>query len=249
MRTALLASLLLSACWSKPTSSSTPANTAAATTAPAGPAPVVAFGTSEFATPHLPAVSRDGARVLLAIQDHDGGRGYPNLRLELRDREDLVVATHVVLSVEEADGYLEDQVIQAKVKPRLEAANAWLVEQHRALGLSPLTAMTVERGPEADGPQERLAQQRTARAADHSLTWDGGVVQIASTSAKLLDRKTPGDWLAKSRDLGDGFVCHNAAYVEGAAIDPAHRVAVLEVGYTGTDTCWEPNFQHHVIAW
>lgn len=251
MRTALVALLTLSACWSKSSSSTTPSNTAATTGAPGGPVPIVAFGTSRFATPHLPAVSQDGSRVLLAIQDHDGGRGFPNLRLEVRDRDDKILATHVVLSVEQADGYLQEPEVQDKIKPRLAQANAWLAEQHRALAFIPLTMMTVDRPSESDSalPQERLAQQRTARGADHSLAWDGTSVNISDASTKLLERKTPGAWLAESHDMGDGFVCHNPAYVEGASIDPAHRVAVLVVGYTGTDTCWEPNFQHHVIAW
>jgi hypothetical protein len=28
-----------------------------------------------------------------------------------------------------------------------------------------------------------------------------------------------------------------------------HKVAILTIGYTGTDTCWEPSDAPHVVAW
>jgi hypothetical protein len=189
-------------------------------------------------------VSSDGTRVLLAIEDGDGGRGYPNLRLELRDRDDNIVATQVVLGVDEAEGYLQEPAVRAKLAPRIKAANGWLAEQHRHFAFVPLDTMHVSADPDYGRPG-----QHVAAAGDITLDWNGARVLIADAASTVVERETSGDWHAKPRDFGGGFQCNNAALLAGAAVDLAHRVAVIDVGYTGTDSCWEPNDQHHVVAW
>lgn len=245
MRLAALASLLVAACWSQP-APSTPTNVAVAPAAPTSPAPAVAIAprAEGFTAVHLPAVSQDGSRVLFAIEDGDGGRGYPNLRLELRDRDDHIVATQVVLAADDAGGYLQEPELQARLAPRLAAANAWLAEQHRALAFVPLTDLHV-----ANDAEYGSAGKHLATAGDVTLDWDGARVKIADAKTTLLERPTPDDWHAKPYDSGAGFQCQNGAFLDGAFLDVAHRVALVEVGYTGTDTCWEPNDQHHVVAW
>jgi len=209
-----------------------------------GAAPRIGVEADGFSTERLPAVSRDGSRVLLAIQDGDGGRGYPNLRLELRDRGDKIVATEVVLGVEEGEGYLDEPAVRAKVAPRIKAANVWLGEQHRALAFVPLDTLHVTADPDYGRPG-----QHVATAGDITLDWNGARLQIAEAGATVVERQTPGDWHAEPRDFGGGFTCSNDALLAAAAVDLAHRIAVVDVGYTGTDSCWEPNDQHHVVAW
>ena len=43
--------------------------------------------------------------------------------------------------------------------------------------------------------------------------------------------------------------CSNPHFVDAAYIDPAHKLALLRVAYTGTDSCWEPASELHVVAW
>ena len=31
--------------------------------------------------------------------------------------------------------------------------------------------------------------------------------------------------------------------------DIEHKLALVEIAYNGTDMCWEPSAQHHVISW
>jgi hypothetical protein len=51
-------------------------------------------------------------------------------------------------------------------------------------------------------------------------------------------------WHAPGRDQ-----CENPAKLGHAWVDADRRVALVEVIYNGTDLCWEPSPQLHVVSW
>ncbi len=205
--------------------------------------PRIAWMEHGFVAVRLPAVSADGATVLLGIQDADGGRGNPNYRLELRDRGDAKLGEHVVLTANEADAMIDAGGKTATLDRRTAAANRWLSEQHAAKRFAPLQPLEVE-------PGEEIASAFRATGGGITVEWRPSRLTIAKAGQPLLDRATPATWLARDRPMPGGTeACHNPAYLGGAAVDLEHKVAVLQIAYGGTDTCWEPNAAHHVVAW
>jgi hypothetical protein len=236
-----VALLSLAAC-----ATTTPAPIANQPAHPAPPAaPVLSVG-DEFALSRpFPLVSTDGTVVVLAVEDGDGGRGYPNLRFVVKDRRDKILATHVVLAADEADGYLGDAELTKRLAPRIARANAWLAEQNATYGLVSLPALAVVKGDDGYADVKSIARDNL------SVTWSANTLDISADKTPLVHRATPQDWLADKRAMpdGSGEMCENPAFLNGAAVDAARRIAVVTVSYTGTDTCWEPPDQQRVIAW
>jgi len=212
---------------------------------PPTPAPVLSVSDVFALSRPFPLVSSDGTVVLLAVEDGDGGRGYPNLRFELKDRHDKILATHVVLAADEAEGYLGEAALMKRLAPRIERANAWLAEQNAKYGLVSLPALTVVKGDDGYADVKSIARDSI------SVTWSANTLDISADKTPLVHRATAPDWLAEKRAMpdGSGETCENPAFLNGAAVDPARRIAVVTVSYTGTDTCWEPPDQQRVIAW
>jgi hypothetical protein len=206
--------------------------------------PRIAWREHGFVGARLPAASADGDAVLLGIADADGGRGNPNYRLELRDRQGGKLTEHVVLTANDGDAVIDAGGKTADLDRRIVAANAWLAEQHRARRFTPLERLEVK-------PSEEIASAFRATGGGVTLEWRPSRLTIARAGAPVLDRATPPTWLAEDRPMGGGGaeVCHNPAYLGGAAVSLPHKLAVLQIAYGGTDTCWEPNAAHHVVAW
>jgi hypothetical protein len=211
--------------------------------APAGPAPRLAWADHGFEASRLPAVSADGAAILIGIRDDDGGRGNPNYRLELRDRRDAKLAGQLVLAADEADAMIDADGKTAELDRRIAAANRWLEQQHAARGFVPLRPLEVE-------PGEEIASSFRATGGGVTVEWRPSRLTIAHGGQMLVDRATPTTWLVQDRPRpGDLPACHNPAYLGAAAVSLPHKVALLRIDYGGTDTCWEPNDQRHVVAW
>jgi hypothetical protein len=212
-------------------------------TAPAGPAPRLAWIDNGFDASGLPAASADGRAVLLGIRDADGARGNPNFRLEVRDRRDAVLERHVVLAAEEADAMFDAGGKTAELDARIAAANRWLAEQHARLRAVPLQPLEVE-------PGEEIASSFRATGGGLTLEWRPSRLVIAQAGQERLARVTPAAWIPKDRPMAGGTeTCHNPAFLGGAAVDVARKLVVLTIQYGGTDLCWEPDAQHHVVAW
>lgn len=221
----------------------TPLEGTAPPTAPAGPAPRLAWVDNGFDASGLPAASAGGDAVLLGIQDADGARGNPNLRFEVRDRRDAKRSVHVVLAADEADAMFDAGGKTAALDERIAAANRWLAEQHGLLRSVPLQRLEVE-------PGEEIASSFRATGGGVTLEWRPSRLVIAHAGRPLLDRETPAAWIPKDRPMAGGTeTCHNPAFLGGAAVSVEHRIAVLTIQYGGTDTCWEPDAAHHVVAW
>jgi hypothetical protein len=226
-----------------------PARTPIANAPPAGapttPAPTLSLTGDQFeVSKRFPMVANDGRAVLLAMQDNDGGRGYPNLRFVIKDRTDRVLATHVVLAADEADGYLAEPAVQKRLAPRLELANRWLAEQHAKYHLVSLQTLITVLGPDGYGDVQNASYGPVV------MTWKEGVLDLANAGTRVLHVKTPKTWLADKRAICDGCdPCTNPAFLGGASIDTTRTIAVVTISYTGSDTCWEPPDQQHIVTW
>jgi hypothetical protein len=242
MRTALPLLVLAAAagCYRSP---GAPLEGTAPPTAPAGPAPRLAWIDNGFDASRLPAASAAGDAVLLGIHDADGARGNPNYRFEVRDRRDAVLDRHVVLAAEEADAMFDAGGKTAALDERISAANRWLAEQHGRLRLAPLQRLEVE-------PGEEIASSFRATGGGVTLEWRPSRLTIAQAGQQLVDRVTPAAWIPADRPMAGGTeTCHNPAFLGGAAVDVARKLVVLTIQYGGTDLCWEPDAAHHVVAW
>jgi hypothetical protein len=237
-RPAVLGWLVIAACGAAPAPSATvdprppPAGSA---TPPAGPGPKLQWNGRDFTSTGLPAIASDGSAIVIAHRDNDGGRGNPNLTLIERDRSDRDVHRLVVLTPNDFDH--EDAT---QIAARFERAAAWLRERHDARRLVALTALT-----------KPDALSDTAQGTGVTVRWTPSRLVIERAGAAPVVRTIPASWLARDRPECQGCteMCHNEAFLGGAYVDLARSVALVIVSYHGTDICWEPSSQHHVIAW
>lgn len=242
---ALLLLLPLAGCYRGDRAPPAPAPEPAA--APAGPPPRLAWTGHEFEASRLPAVSADGAAVLIGLEDNDGGRGNPNYRLELRDRLDAKISRHTVLTVDEVDALYDADGGLRGMDERIADANRWLADQHAVRRFVPLAELEVE-----VGDQIAWAFRATGHGVTNGVTieWKDSRVTIAQGGRTLLSRPTPPSWLAETRPRGSGGgTCENPAFLGVAAASLPHKVALLTISYSGNDTCWEPSNAPHVVAW
>jgi hypothetical protein len=91
----------------------------------------------------------------------------------------------------------------------------------------------------------------TATGAGALLRWVPSELELVLGPALRVLRSTPPSWLVADRPMCPGCteVCHNDAVLGGGYLDRDRRAALVVVSYRGTDTCWEPGSEAHVIAW
>lgn len=244
---ALLA-IVLVACSAPPASSPAPVLAGRAERpAPSGPAPRIRWSAGQFDTSSLPAIARDGSLAVVAVSDSDGGRGYPNLRLEVRDRGDRVVETHVIMVSNEAEALIPDSVHAGpELERRIAAANDKLAALHAQNDL--VTMRAFDFSPDPFGPSQpaRSAGLTVTFGPDHVLRVRARDRRAEKTVAKI-DGKS---WLAPSGPRCPGCEpCENPAYLAGVYQADGIDAVVVRIAYQGTDLCWEPGDQLHVIAW
>ena len=205
--------------------------------APSGPAPTVALVDGRLVITGLPAVSADGDEVVIADEAHEPARGNPALTLVARDRQDRELVHRYVIGFDES----EDATL---VRTRFADANTWLAEQHRALHLVPLRALAVT-GVDPDTLHHR------ADGDGISIDWQPSTLAISRLGAAPFTHATPGDWLVPDRPMyaGSTELCSNPAFLDAASVDTERAIAVVTISYMGSDTCWEPPSQHHVVPW
>jgi hypothetical protein len=214
---------------------------------PAGAAPRIGWGEHAFTSTGLPAVSADGTAVWIGLHDGDGGRGNPNYRVIIKDRADAETSKHVVITADEAEGTIDANGKPGDADKRIAAANAWLAEQHAARKLVPLVGLGL------DSAGDITENSRAIGADGVTVEWKQNRVKITQHGTTLVDRATPDTWLAADHPMyagaGGDEICHNPAFLDGAAVDVQRKLAVLVISYSGTDSCWEPSAAHHVVAW
>jgi hypothetical protein len=247
MRTAAtLALLCLAACGSS-SKPDTVGNATGGGGGPAGPPPTLTWSGGapvdggSFATAGLPAVADDGSRVVVAWQKGDGGRGYPNLTLRVIGRDDRELDTRVVL-----DANLIDDMYP-EVDVTLD--NEYLATTHQQWRWRPLAAAEVAE----EASDEMFSTRQSATVGDLSVRFDDGAHLVIEHGGKVVVDAVKQGWLAADRPMYDGAppedTCSNPIFLEGVHADAGRRLAVILVGYRGTDTCWEPSSEHHVVSW
>lgn len=203
---------------------------------PATPAPEVTLDDHGFRTPGLPAVSMDGARVVFGETESDGGRGYPNLKVVARDRNDKVIESITVLRVDEFENAMGPGWRNPKLDARISAANAWLAKSHKSSALVTLPQLVVD---STDG-----YTQHAASAGPVFLDWSNDTVTIKLSGKVVTTYASPLTWHAPNTAK-----CQNPAKLGAAWVDAERKIALVQIIYNGTDMCWEPSPQHHVISW
>jgi hypothetical protein len=199
-----------------------------ATSAPAGPAPTIAWAATDggdfdgdFEISGLPAISADGTLIVYAHQGEDGARGEPNLTIVVKDTADAVVHREVVL--EYADQFAPPSPDAIAAANRYLAAQAWTPIQ---------PAHVVASDPYAGVPFSDSA----------SATLGGRTVRFAASEHPA--------WAVPDAPMypGAAEMCSNPAYLGGAWIAPDRGVALVLISYLGNDSCWEPDSEEHVVS-
>lgn len=210
----------------------------------ATPAPAIAWREQSFAIDGLPAVARGGELAIVAASDGDGGRGYPNLRVEVRDRSDKVVQTIGIMVANDYERLAPGGAPSPELARRIADANHELAMLH---GLHDLVVMhPLERQKPADEGDPHLAI-----GDGFDVDWNLDHLHVfrhdANRSFITLDGKP---WLAKPGPrCASCDPCENPAFLANAYHARDERLIVVELGYHGTDMCWEPGHQWHVVAW
>lgn len=236
---AVLASFAaLGACSSAGSASSGPPPLAghAAHPAPTTPAPRIAWRDGAFDTSQLPAIARDASLAVVPDIDSDGGRGYPNLQLEVRERGDFLMSTIAVMSPNDYDALVPDGAHPApELERRIAAANATLAELHANHDLVTMQPLS---------PSEGI---RVTFGEDHTLRV---MTKIERGDFKTVAKVNGTGWLAKpGQRCAQCEPCENPAFLDGVYKAPHVDAVVVRINYRGTDTCWEPGAQLHVVAW
>lgn len=189
-----------------------------------GAPPQIEWAQNRFAWTKLPAIARDRSLAIVPLVDNDGGRGFPNLRIELRDKFDRTTQGINVLTPNEYERLVVDDKPTKQLEARIVTANQQLVQLHAA---HDLVAMTVV-DPASLG----------VTYADSKLTiTDGPVVDGTPWKAPAGKRCAQCD------------PCENPEFLKNVYAAPGINAIVVDIGYRGTDTCWEPADQWHLIVW
>lgn len=246
MRVALPLVLLLACGPQAP--SATPAQNHVDPAKRATPPPAIDWKDTRFAVRGLPAIAHDGSLAVVAIEDSDGGRGFPNLHLEVRDRSDRVVETIPVMVSNDFERLVPDaQHPSPELVQRIAGVDKRLAALHDA---HDLVAMA---------PLEMMKTGDVARGDDLAVEWVGDRLLVerqpaADAPVQRLARRDGTSWLAvQGRRCAQCPPCDNPAYLAGAYHADVENtfmpVVVVEIGYHGSDTCWEPGPQWHVVSW
>lgn len=193
-----------------------------------GPAPVIGWAFNRFTVTGLPAVAADGSLAVATVRDPDGGRGYPNLTLVVRDRSDRLVNTIEVMAANEYEPFDAQDDAGPQLAARIASANRALGELHARVSLVPMV------------PAEGIAAE-----------WSAPRLHVRTPDGRQLHAVDGTSWLAPSGPRCQQCPpCENPAYVASMHAAPSvERVLLVTIAYEGTDSCWEPASQPHVVAW
>jgi hypothetical protein len=212
------------------------------------PAPAIAFASADEGTwkmTGLPAVARGGELAVVAMVENDGGRGNPNLQLEVRDRSDKVIQTIAVMTPNEAETLTTpDRHAKPELQRRIDAANRELAQLHGLHDLVAMHSLDVQKAPSGEPHAEHLA---IGDGFDVDFLRDHLHVFVSNANRPFVNLDTRA-WGAKPSDpqLCAGI---NAPYLGDVAHAKSINLLVVTIRYTGNDSCWEPSDQHHVVVW
>lgn len=191
---------------------------------PRGNAPHIAWGQDRFAWTGLPAIARDRTLGVVPLVDNDGGRGFPNLRLEIRDKFDQTTQGINVLNPNEYERLLPDGKPGKQLEERIATANQQLQALHDA---------------------HDLIEMKVVDAAAMGVKYEDSKLTLAN--GRVIDG-TPWKAVAGKR-CAQCEPCENPEFLKDVYAAPGIDAIVVDIAYRGTDTCWEPGDQWHLIVW
>ena len=244
MRLAWALPVVLVACGGAPPPAPAAAPENVVVTAPrTTPAPAIAWKGGRFTTEGLPAVARAGEVAVIDVRDSDGGRGYPNLRIEVHDRADKVIQTIPVMTSNEFEALAPGGAPSPTLARRIADANRALASLHQLHDLVPMTALDVAKP--SDGPAH------LAMGNDIDVDFAGDHLDVlVHDSEQVLAHRITTSWLVPpSQTCAKCQRCEHPAYLGGVSYAVGISVVVVDIAYMGTDICWEPSDQRHVVAW
>jgi hypothetical protein len=208
------------------------------------PAPSIAWADGKPAITGLPAVAKGGEIVVVPISGGDAGRGYPNLRIEVHDRSDKTIQAIDVLTSNEFESLAPGGAASPALQKRIADANAELARLHGVHDLTPMHPLEIQ--DPSDGGTKHLA-------IGDSLDVDWNIDHLhvlhhnTDNAVVVLDGKP---WLVKDhKPCPTCPPCENPAFLDGVYHAIGINVLVVQIGYRGTDTCWEPADQMHIVTW
>jgi hypothetical protein len=246
MRTLALV-LLLAACGSSssgPAYDTTLSSHASEPLARDTPAPKITWSDNGFVTPMLPAVARAAEITVVAVRDRDGERGFPNLAIQVRDRNDKTLQSITVLVPNEYEALAPGGTPGDVLQKRIDAANLELAKLHGLHDLVAMKPLDLQQPP--DGSDQHLA------IGDNlDVDWNKDHLHVFPHNVDRAVTTVDGHgWLSQSHTSCAGCsVCENPAFLGAVYHAPSINVIVAEIRYHGTDSCEEPGDQPHVIAW
>lgn len=207
-----------------------------------------------FEVPLLPAISADGAKIVIAKSEPARGAPYvtgshPSLELIEKTRDDKIVVRFLVLSADEADAMFDAAGMKPELRARVAAATNWLGEIDHRYHLVALEPLDVVRA--LDMPSHLRTH---AVGIGITVDWEASQLEIVQREQpgdpgrSVVHAMTPASWLVPDHPTTCTTSRPNLDMVYG---DAARHVIVLEIGYAGADpdTCIRPPNQIHVVAW
>jgi hypothetical protein len=210
---------------------------------PSGPPPQIAWtANATFAAPQLPAIARSGELAVVPAIDSDSGRGFPNLRLEVRDRADRLVETLVVMVSNDFEQLVPDGTHAGpELEARIAAANRRLADLHAAHDLVPMR----EYSANAEAPRSKPVE-----GAGLLVSYSDNHVLLVSRDGKRLAAPSRPGWHAPpGKRCPQCRPCEHRASLRSFYKAEGIDVIVVRIMYSGTDMCWEPGDQLGVVSW
>lgn len=209
---------------------------------------------SWFAWDGFPAISEDGTVIINTRRLHDGARGSPNLRVEAFAVSDGHLVFESVILEPSDEGSFDLEL--SLTEPQLAAIRANFDKARRYLA---------GRRWHTLDPLARSIEDAELDDSVPSFTPDGSIAVVLNEPELIVDLasesrtfiKDVHAWSAPPNRDGcfapapgeppipdpmpeEDCVCTNPSGIFAAWSDLTRGVLVIEVGYTGTDSCWEP---------
>ncbi|CAN5184035.1 hypothetical protein BH11MYX1_BH11MYX1_57690 [soil metagenome] len=204
----------------------------------ATPAPHIAWKDNAFGTEALPVVARAGELTIVAVRQIDGERGFPNLRIEVRDRADKTIQTIPILNANEYETLAPGGIANAALQQRIEAANTELTRLHDLHDLVAMTPLEIQAPTDSTFPHLAIGDGL-------DVDWSGDHIHVfrhnSDRQVVTIDGKA---WLAPVRAN-----CSNPAFLRSVFHAPELTVVVVQLAYRGSDSCGVPSDQFHVVSW
>ncbi|HUS28488.1 MAG TPA: hypothetical protein VMZ53_08265 [Kofleriaceae bacterium] len=223
-----LVALVLVACGSHASHSTLKGSSEPARAAPTTPAPAISFIDDRFEVRGLPAIARDRSIVVVPVIEGDGGRGYPNLALEVRLNNDKPIETLPVMISNDYEALVANGSAMPELVRRIEKTNARLREIHG---------------------KDDLVEMKRSDNLDGRVSYANGTLTLVLDAGRSLASEHP-DWKAPQLlRRTNAPPCENPEYLKAVYFAEGINAIVVEIAFEGTDTCWEPGNQLHVVTW